>query len=179
MSSYVGFANLPNQVHRKTVKRGFEFTLMVVGKMFSFTTLCWHQRKWEIWLTWKPTLNRVLVKTFKIPSTNAALQQLQPIMIVFPCNNSVSDFTCNCHACWKRTLISNNSCRSAETSRLVVGLLKSALSIQFHFCYIKTVEFAPPPPPPPQSDCSRRPAMVQKNLIKIAKRPSLDFLLGI
>lgn len=31
MSSYVGFANLPNQVHRKTVKRGFEFTLMVVG----------------------------------------------------------------------------------------------------------------------------------------------------
>lgn len=32
MSSYVGFANLPNQVHRKTVKRGFEFTLMVVGE---------------------------------------------------------------------------------------------------------------------------------------------------
>lgn len=32
MSTYVGFANLPNQVHRKTVKRGFEFTLMVVGE---------------------------------------------------------------------------------------------------------------------------------------------------
>lgn len=29
---YVGFANLPNQVHRKSVKKGFEFTLMVVGK---------------------------------------------------------------------------------------------------------------------------------------------------
>jgi len=29
--SYVGFANLPNQVHRKFVKKGFEFTLMVVG----------------------------------------------------------------------------------------------------------------------------------------------------
>ncbi|CAG7716018.1 unnamed protein product, partial [Allacma fusca] len=28
---YVGFANLPNQVHRKSVKKGFEFTLMVVG----------------------------------------------------------------------------------------------------------------------------------------------------
>ncbi|KAG0431998.1 hypothetical protein HPB47_021312 [Ixodes persulcatus] len=27
---YVGFANLPNQVHRKSVKKGFEFTLMVV-----------------------------------------------------------------------------------------------------------------------------------------------------
>ena len=29
---YVGFANLPNQVYRKAVKRGFDFTLMVVGK---------------------------------------------------------------------------------------------------------------------------------------------------
>ena len=31
-TSYVGFANLPNQVHRKFVKKGFEFTLMVVGE---------------------------------------------------------------------------------------------------------------------------------------------------
>eukprot|EP00794_Sanderia_malayensis_P014269 gene14269-15756_t len=31
-SNYVGFANLPNQVHRKSVKKGFEFTLMVVGE---------------------------------------------------------------------------------------------------------------------------------------------------
>ena len=28
----MGFANLPNQVYRKSVKKGFEFTLMVVGK---------------------------------------------------------------------------------------------------------------------------------------------------
>lgn len=27
-----GFANLPNQVYRKAVKKGFEFTLMVVGE---------------------------------------------------------------------------------------------------------------------------------------------------
>jgi len=33
-SSFVGFANLPNQVHRKIAKRGFEFTLMVVGMVF-------------------------------------------------------------------------------------------------------------------------------------------------
>ena len=32
IEGYVGFANLPNQVYRKSVKRGFEFTLMVVGK---------------------------------------------------------------------------------------------------------------------------------------------------
>lgn len=29
---YVGFATLPNQVHRKSVKKGFDFTLMVAGK---------------------------------------------------------------------------------------------------------------------------------------------------
>ncbi|XP_029468803.1 septin-4-like isoform X2 [Rhinatrema bivittatum] len=29
---YVGFATLPNQVHRKSVKKGFEFTLMVAGE---------------------------------------------------------------------------------------------------------------------------------------------------
>lgn len=28
---YVGFANLPDQVHRRAIKRGFEFNLMVVG----------------------------------------------------------------------------------------------------------------------------------------------------
>ena len=33
IEGYVGFANLPNQVYRKSVKRGFEFTLMVVGKI--------------------------------------------------------------------------------------------------------------------------------------------------
>lgn len=33
LDGYVGFANLPNQVYRKSVKRGFEFTLMVVGRL--------------------------------------------------------------------------------------------------------------------------------------------------
>ena len=37
MPGYVGFANLPNQIHRKSVKRGFEFTLMVVGE-------CWAKK---------------------------------------------------------------------------------------------------------------------------------------
>ncbi|XP_025419120.1 septin-7 isoform X2 [Sipha flava] len=32
LDGYVGFANLPNQVYRKAVKKGFEFTLMVVGR---------------------------------------------------------------------------------------------------------------------------------------------------
>ena len=32
LDGYVGFANLPTQVYRKSVKKGFEFTLMVVGE---------------------------------------------------------------------------------------------------------------------------------------------------
>ena len=32
LDGYVGFANLPNQVYRKSVKKGFEFTLMIVGE---------------------------------------------------------------------------------------------------------------------------------------------------
>lgn len=32
LTGYVGFANIPNQVYRKAIKRGFHFTLMVVGK---------------------------------------------------------------------------------------------------------------------------------------------------
>ena len=31
-ATYVGYANLPNQVFRKAVKKGFQFSLMVVGK---------------------------------------------------------------------------------------------------------------------------------------------------
>merc|ERR1712076_161969 len=31
-SQYGGFANLPNNVHRRMVKKGFEFTVMLVGE---------------------------------------------------------------------------------------------------------------------------------------------------
>lgn len=34
LMGYVGFANLPNQVHRKSVRKGFQFTTMVVGSFF-------------------------------------------------------------------------------------------------------------------------------------------------
>lgn len=39
LDGYVGFANLPNQVYRKAVKRGFDFTLMVVGEFFFVVSL--------------------------------------------------------------------------------------------------------------------------------------------
>jgi septin 7 len=31
LMGYVGFANLPNQVHHKSVQKGFQFNMMVVG----------------------------------------------------------------------------------------------------------------------------------------------------
>ncbi|KAF7985269.1 hypothetical protein HWV62_6405 [Athelia sp. TMB] len=38
LMGYVGFANLPNQVHRKSVRKGFQFTAMVVGQWLLHTT---------------------------------------------------------------------------------------------------------------------------------------------
>jgi len=35
LTGYVGFANLPNQWHRKSVRKGFNFNVMVVGKICS------------------------------------------------------------------------------------------------------------------------------------------------
>lgn len=37
LTGYVGFANLPNQWHRKSVRKGFNFNVMVVG-MFFYST---------------------------------------------------------------------------------------------------------------------------------------------
>jgi len=34
LMGYVGFSNLPNQVHRRSVRKGFNFTAMVVGMFF-------------------------------------------------------------------------------------------------------------------------------------------------
>jgi hypothetical protein len=35
LTGYVGFANLPNQWHRKSVRKGFNFNVMVVGTLSS------------------------------------------------------------------------------------------------------------------------------------------------
>jgi septin 7 len=35
LTGYVGFANLPNQWHRKSVRKGFNFNVMVVGRLLA------------------------------------------------------------------------------------------------------------------------------------------------
>lgn len=42
LNGYVGFANLPNQVHRKSVRKGFQFTTMVVGTWHSLILISKH-----------------------------------------------------------------------------------------------------------------------------------------
>ena len=41
LTGYVGFANLPNQWHRKSVRKGFNFNVMVVGE--ATRTRCFKQ----------------------------------------------------------------------------------------------------------------------------------------
>jgi len=36
LKGFVGFSNLPRQVHNKSIKKGFQFTVMVVG-MFNIS----------------------------------------------------------------------------------------------------------------------------------------------
>jgi septin 7 len=42
LTGYVGFANLPNQWHRKSVRKGFNFNVMVVGTWNRHEKLGWH-----------------------------------------------------------------------------------------------------------------------------------------
>ena len=40
LTGYVGFANLPNQWHRKSVRKGFNFNVMVVGMSSLLHSVC-------------------------------------------------------------------------------------------------------------------------------------------
>ena len=48
---YIGFATLPEQVHRKAVRKGFDFTLMVVGKYLDVSPHCSHPDLFHLVLT--------------------------------------------------------------------------------------------------------------------------------
>lgn len=50
LTGFVGFANLPNQWHRKSVRKGFNFNVMVVGESaLLFARDCWLslRLKWQ------------------------------------------------------------------------------------------------------------------------------------
>lgn len=69
LTGYVGFANLPNQWHRKSVRKGFNFNVMVVGRLefhiFKVHTDNQHRRVW----TWKVDFGQHSLQYFTLPSS--------------------------------------------------------------------------------------------------------------
>ncbi|KAI8389292.1 Septin-domain-containing protein [Blakeslea trispora] len=77
LQGYVGFANLPNQVHRKSVKTGFQFTCMVVGESgLGKSTLVNTLFNSQLYPTKEmPDLTTEVSQTVEIKSTTAHIEE--------------------------------------------------------------------------------------------------------
>ncbi|XP_072013123.1 septin-7-like isoform X3 [Amphiura filiformis] len=76
MESYVGYANLPNQVYRRSVKRGFEFTLMVVGESgLGKSTLINSLFLTDVYSSQYPGPSQRIKKTVKVETSQVLLKE--------------------------------------------------------------------------------------------------------
>ncbi|XP_040063237.1 septin-7 isoform X1 [Ixodes scapularis] len=73
---YVGFASLPNQVYRKAVKKGFEFTLMVVGESgLGKSTLLNSMFLTDVYSNEYPGPSQRVKKTVQVETTRVVLRE--------------------------------------------------------------------------------------------------------
>ncbi|CAG2114235.1 unnamed protein product, partial [Medioppia subpectinata] len=73
---FVGFSDLPNQIHRKTVKKGFEFTLMVVGESgLGKSTLVNSMFLTDIYSDEYPGPSKRASKTVEVETTKVLLKE--------------------------------------------------------------------------------------------------------
>ncbi|XP_046384627.1 septin-7 isoform X3 [Ischnura elegans] len=76
LDGYVGFANLPNQVYRKAVKKGFDFTLMVVGESgLGKSTLINSMFLADIYSPEYPGPSHRIKKTVQVETTRVLLKE--------------------------------------------------------------------------------------------------------
>lgn len=73
---FVGFSYLPNQIHRKTVKKGFEFTLMVVGESgLGKSTLVNSMFLSDIYSSEYPGPSKRATRTVEVETTRVMLKE--------------------------------------------------------------------------------------------------------
>ncbi|KAF4522271.1 hypothetical protein B566_EDAN011967 [Ephemera danica] len=76
LDGYVGFASLPNQVYRKAVKKGFDFTLMVVGECGQGkSTLVNSMFLSDIYSNQYPGPSERVAKTVRVDTTRVLLKE--------------------------------------------------------------------------------------------------------
>merc|ERR1712013_1450 len=102
LDGYVGFANLPNQLYRKSVKQGFEFTLMVVGESgLGKSTLINSLFLSDLYSDDYPGPSHRIQKTVKVETTKIMLREHGVSLKLTVCDTPGFGDAVNNNNCWE------------------------------------------------------------------------------